>query len=290
MGRLVAVKCPACGASTRVDEAAEYHSCQQCKTTAFVRSQSRAVPPEVLQQHIPIIVLPGYTWTLFVAMTLAVVGVVAVGVLLFRNMDTRAWTSDDFATAIVSDNTEPALSFPNVDMPQPVSAESPGVPVPAPVAVSVAVPIPRPTDSNAPAGSKDNEVGPKPTSVSKQQIVEPPAPSPKKSGAGKVSTGQLTVSGRLDHGTIRKVVGGANARFRMCYERGLQKVPTLTGGVTVRFVIGRDGAVSNVSSNSADMPDPDVKQCVVRAFYGLRFPSPESGIVTVVYPLKFRPA
>jgi hypothetical protein len=57
----------------------------------------------------------------------------------------------------------------------------------------------------------------------------------------------------------------------------------------VRFVIGRDGSVSNVSDAGSDLADAGAKECVTRAFYGLRFPVPEGGIVTVVYPLLFRP-
>ncbi len=62
-----------------------------------------------------------------------------------------------------------------------------------------------------------------------------------------------------------------------------------TGRVTVRFVIGRDGAVSNVSNGGSDLPDSNVVNCVVKAFYGLSFPKPEGGIVTVQYPIMLQP-
>ena len=78
-------------------------------------------------------------------------------------------------------------------------------------------------------------------------------------------------------------------RFRLCYENGLRNNPNLQGRVGVRFVIGRDGAVSNVGNGGSDMPDGSVVSCVVRAFYGLSFPQPEGGIVTVVYPIIFNP-
>ena len=57
----------------------------------------------------------------------------------------------------------------------------------------------------------------------------------------------------------------------------------------MRFVIGRDGAVSNVGNGGSDLPDANVVSCVVRAFYGLSFPQPENGIVTVTYPIVFTP-
>jgi hypothetical protein len=58
--------------------------------------------------------------------------------------------------------------------------------------------------------------------------------------------------------------------------------------VSVRFVIGRDGSVSNAANGGSDLPDSGVVQCVVRSFYGLSFPQPEAGIVTVVQPLMFK--
>ena len=59
--------------------------------------------------------------------------------------------------------------------------------------------------------------------------------------------------------------------------------------VSARFVIGRDGAVSNVSAGG-DLPDAQVRSCVASAFYGLSFPTPENGIVTVSYPIVLTPS
>ncbi|HEY4119810.1 MAG TPA: AgmX/PglI C-terminal domain-containing protein, partial [Byssovorax sp.] len=78
-------------------------------------------------------------------------------------------------------------------------------------------------------------------------------------------------------------------RFRLCYENGLRANPNLQGRVAVRFVIGRDGGISQVASGGSDIADSAVTSCVTRAFYGLSFPAPESGIVTVTYPIVFSP-
>jgi hypothetical protein len=101
--------------------------------------------------------------------------------------------------------------------------------------------------------------------------------------------GVTTVSGRLPPEVIQRVVRQNYGRFRMCYERGLGANPNLEGRVAVRFVIGRDGAVSNVSNGGSDLPDPKVVGCVISAYYGLSFPEPDNGIVTVVYPIVFTP-
>ena len=107
--------------------------------------------------------------------------------------------------------------------------------------------------------------------------------------APQVRMGATQVSGRLPPEVIRRIVRQNYGRFRLCYEQGLGKNPNLTGRVGVRFVIGRDGAVSNVSNGGSDLPDSNVVNCVVKAFYGLSFPKPEGGIVTVTYPIMLEP-
>ena len=97
------------------------------------------------------------------------------------------------------------------------------------------------------------------------------------------------VSGRLPPEIVRRVIRSNFGRFRACYEDGLRRNPALEGRVTTNFVIGRDGSVSNVSDGGSDIGDKAVTSCVIRAFYGLSFPQPEGGIVTVVYPIAFSP-
>jgi FHA domain len=107
--------------------------------------------------------------------------------------------------------------------------------------------------------------------------------------APQVRMGATQVNGRLPPEVIQRIVRQNYGRFRLCYENGLRNNPNLQGRVAVRFVIGRDGAVSNVSNGGSDLPDNSVVQCVVKAYYGLSFPQPEGGIVTVVYPIMFSP-
>ncbi len=110
-----------------------------------------------------------------------------------------------------------------------------------------------------------------------------------KTRAPRVRMGQTTVSGRLPPEVIQRIVRQNYGRFRMCYEQGLARNPNLEGRAQVRFVIGRDGSVSNVQNGGSDLPDSGVISCVINAYYGLSFPQPEGGIVTVVYPIMFQP-
>jgi hypothetical protein len=136
----------------------------------------------------------------------------------------------------------------------------PVVTAPPPVAIST-----RPTSYTLPAEPARNSPGP------------------------KVRMGAVSVSGRLPPEVVQRIVRQNFGRFRLCYENGLRNNPNLQGRVAVRFVVGRDGAVSNVGNGGSDMPDGGVVSCVVRAFYGLSFPEPERGIVTIVYPIMFSP-
>lgn len=107
--------------------------------------------------------------------------------------------------------------------------------------------------------------------------------------APKLRMGATQISGRLPPEVIQRIARQNFGRFRLCYENGLTRNPTLQGRVVTRFTIGRDGSVSQTADGGSDLPDAGVVRCVVSAFRGLSFPEPESGVVTVVYPLSFEP-
>jgi len=105
-----------------------------------------------------------------------------------------------------------------------------------------------------------------------------------------VRVGVPFTTGRIPPEVIQRVVRQNYGRFKACYENGLRNNPSLAGRVAVRFIIGHDGDVSNAQNGGSDLPDAGVVSCVTKAFYGLSFPHPENGIVTVTYPIVFSPA
>ena len=107
--------------------------------------------------------------------------------------------------------------------------------------------------------------------------------------APSIRQGATTVNGRLPPEVIQRIVRQNFGRFKLCYEDGLRKNPSLQGRVAVKFVIDRSGAVSTAQDGGSEIQDPGVVQCVVRGFNNLSFPQPEGGIVTVVYPIIFTP-
>ncbi len=103
-----------------------------------------------------------------------------------------------------------------------------------------------------------------------------------------VRMGATSVTGALPPEVIQRIVRQNFGRFRLCYENGLDKDPTLAGRVVVAFTIRPDGSVAEVKG-SGDMPDAKVVDCVTKAFWGLSFPQPEKGSVKVSYPIAFAP-
>jgi hypothetical protein len=266
MAQLVAAKCPTCGAGLRLDPAVEFALCQYCSTSSFVRTKTRSAPPHVVRQRSPVIDVgrSSYGWLIALAVVVIVGGSIPLAVSLFRMA--RSVAIAHLAPPKAVPTSVPSLVTTNVEPVQaaPVRDDS----VPANVVSDGSLAAPKPSSAER-----------KPSSSS-----SPSAKSPR----ARVSTGQITVSGRLAPDVVRRVVGGNTSRFRMCYEQGLGRSSTLSGRVAVRFVIGRDGSVSNVSDAGSDLADAAAKGCVISAFYGLSFPPPEGGIVTVAYPLVFR--
>ena len=99
---------------------------------------------------------------------------------------------------------------------------------------------------------------------------------------------QPETNGHLPAEVIQRIVR-QNMAASASASSGAQDNPNLEGRVTVKFVIGRDGAVMIAADGGSDIPDAGVRQCVVSAFQTLSFPAPDSGLVTVVYPITFSP-
>ncbi len=104
-----------------------------------------------------------------------------------------------------------------------------------------------------------------------------------------VDGGPGPTAGRLPPEAIQRVVRQNMGRFRLCYQRGLDKQPGLRGRVVTRFLIVRDGTVPFAADDGSNMLDASVTACVVRTFTALAFPEPTGGTVSVIYPFTFEP-
>lgn len=96
-----------------------------------------------------------------------------------------------------------------------------------------------------------------------------------------VRFGSVSVTGSMPSEVVQRLVRRNAGRYRLCYEEGLQRNPSLQGRVTVRFVIGRDGSVQTAQSSSSDLPDYAVVQCAIAATRSIAFPQPTGGGIVV---------
>ncbi|MFO0761704.1 MAG: AgmX/PglI C-terminal domain-containing protein [Byssovorax sp.] len=130
-------------------------------------------------------------------------------------------------------------------------------------------------------GSGHGRIGPIADGAGQAAQVRGPSP--------RIAMGSANVSGRLPPEVIQRIVRTQAGRLRRCYENGLRRDPSLAGRVTVRFLILANGEVGSAADGGSSLSDAGVVSCVVRGFQGLSFPAPESGSVTVTYPIVFAP-
>lgn len=115
-------------------------------------------------------------------------------------------------------------------------------------------------------------------------------------GGGKRSTqiipGRTTVVGGLDRSVIAEVIRRYQSQIRFCYERELQKNPSLEGRVAAEFTIDGTGRVSNVRIQEDSVGSGGaVGRCISQRIRRWRFPEPKGGgEVIVSYPWTFRAA
>ena len=100
--------------------------------------------------------------------------------------------------------------------------------------------------------------------------------------------GDSTVGGGLDRDVIESVIRRRLDRIRLCYERQLNFNPRLSGKISVRFIIGKDGRVLSSKALEDTMKNASVKTCILEEVKDWNFPQPEGGtLVNVDYPFVF---
>ena len=96
------------------------------------------------------------------------------------------------------------------------------------------------------------------------------------------------VFGSLDKELIRKIIHENRDQIRGCYESALKLKPGLSGKVSVKFTISKEGPVSEAESVKDTVGDQPMAECLVNAVKTWIFPKPKGGgIVIVTYPFIF---
>ncbi len=104
------------------------------------------------------------------------------------------------------------------------------------------------------------------------------------------SDGAIFLSG-IDKSAVDRVVKSHLASIRYCYQRELPGNPDMAGKVVIKFVIAKDGTVSQSTVRSSTLNSPAVERCLTERFGRMRFVKPKGGGIAVVsYPLVFSSA
>ena len=102
---------------------------------------------------------------------------------------------------------------------------------------------------------------------------------------------EAEVGGGLDLDLVAEVIKKNLGQIRFCYEQGLQSEPSLSGKVTVEFVIGGSGQVKTAGVKNSSLGSQTVDECILSRLRSWRFALPEGGSdVKVVYPFSFKRA
>lgn len=102
--------------------------------------------------------------------------------------------------------------------------------------------------------------------------------------------GEPSILGSIDKSYISEAIGRQYNSLRYCYQKELQKEPTLAGKVVVAFTIASDGSVSASAVRESTLNNAAVERCVEGRILRMQFsPTPGGGIVRVNYPFLFNP-
>lgn len=106
---------------------------------------------------------------------------------------------------------------------------------------------------------------------------------------GQVHVEAREVASSFD-ATVTQMIRRRLRAMQRCYETELRQDPTLTGRVSVQFMISERGAVEDALASENTTGSPAVAACVVSIVRRFRFnPGPEGGSLRFSYSFNFVP-
>ncbi|QED30241.1 AgmX/PglI C-terminal domain-containing protein [Microvenator marinus] len=115
----------------------------------------------------------------------------------------------------------------------------------------------------------------------------------KREGAGKIRgkanavRALSKVQGTLSQGEVYNAIQKHIGKIQACYERELNKNPSLGGKLQYEWTIKTNGRVGVVKEIGSTMGNATVSKCVTGVIRKIQFPKPKGGEVIVTYPLVF---
>ena len=137
----------------------------------------------------------------------------------------------------------------------------------------------------SPLGAGIEAAGRDETATSRERDPAPVRPATE----GGIQVESTVVQGRIPPEAIGRVTRAHLGSLQRCYDEGLARDPRLAGQVTVRFVLQKEGRLTNIEGSASSLPDESVIGCVVRAFRGMSFPRFEGGIGIATQVLDLSP-
>lgn len=105
--------------------------------------------------------------------------------------------------------------------------------------------------------------------------IEPPAIQAQR------TTGGTTIRATIDPFEVADVIADQRSEIDRCYKQGLGRNRTLTGAVTLRFAVNREGSVSTAVVEKSTLGDGGVESCLRRLVHSQTFPAPSGGGLVV---------
>lgn len=103
-----------------------------------------------------------------------------------------------------------------------------------------------------------------------------------------LETGTPDASGGLTKDQINRVVRAHAAAVRYCYEKELQRAPTLNGRVDLFWVIRANGSVDRTKIAASTLGSKDVESCIERQIKNWQFPKSDAETIVQSYPFLFK--
>jgi hypothetical protein len=117
--------------------------------------------------------------------------------------------------------------------------------------------------------------------------VIPSKSAPPPRSAGSTVTVPLS-SDERSHPETGTKVRTRLGEIKACYEQALQRNPTLSGRLVIRWTITETGAASEVGIEENTLGDGEVARCIVAHVASWAFPAPSAGPVEVSFPFYFQ--
>jgi hypothetical protein len=119
----------------------------------------------------------------------------------------------------------------------------------------------------------------------------PPTPAGKiPHPAPRIKVDVLKIKGHISEADVLRLARSKGYwPFRLCYEEGLRRSQKLHGTVQVRVAVGANGAVRSAQKIAAEVDDPTVVGCVVKAAKSLALAAPERGTPSVTLEVSLWP-